>query len=42
VIAAAGTHATIEELWEAVLSVRFVPRIYNERSLETAVKRVGG
>jgi hypothetical protein len=40
--------ATIEELLEAVFSVRSVPRLYNEgqlpseESLETAVRVVGG
>jgi hypothetical protein len=43
---ATDTHATIEELLEALFSVRSVPRIYNdgqlllEESLETAVRRV--
>jgi hypothetical protein len=42
------THETIEELLEAVFSVRSVPRLYNEDqlplrgSLETAVRRAGG
>jgi hypothetical protein len=41
------THATTEELLEAVFSVRSVPSLYNkgqlplEVSLETAVKRIG-
>jgi hypothetical protein len=33
VIAATDTHATIE-LWEAVFSVRSVPRLYNEDRLQ--------
>jgi hypothetical protein len=47
-MAATDTHATREELLEAVFSVRFVPRLYNEgqlpleESLETVVKRIGG
>jgi hypothetical protein len=46
--AAADTHTTIEELLEAVFSMRSVPRLYNEcqlqleKSLETTVKIVGG
>jgi hypothetical protein len=48
VIAETDTHARIEELLGAVISVRPVPRLYNEdqlplrASLETAVRRVGG
>jgi hypothetical protein len=47
-MAVTDTHATIEELVEAVVSVRSVPRLYNEdqlpldESLETAVRRIGG
>jgi hypothetical protein len=47
-MAATDTHATIEELLEAVFSVRSVPRLYNEsqllleESLWTVVRRVGG
>jgi hypothetical protein len=50
-MSASGTHATIEELLEALFSVRSIPRLYNEsqlpleqslETLETAVKRVGG
>jgi hypothetical protein len=47
-MAATDTHATIEELLEAVFCVRYVPRLYNEcqlslkESLETAVRRAGG
>jgi hypothetical protein len=43
---ATDTHATIEELLEAVFSVRSLPRLYNESqlqletSLQTAVTRV--
>jgi hypothetical protein len=32
-MAATGTQATIEELLEAVVSVQFVPRLYNEDQL---------
>jgi hypothetical protein len=45
---ATNKHSTIEELLEALLSVRSVPKLYNEgqlpleESLETAVRRVGG
>jgi hypothetical protein len=44
---ATDTHATIEELFEAMFSVRSVPSTYNEdqmplrKSLETVVRRVG-
>jgi hypothetical protein len=44
---ATDTHVTIEELLEAVFSVKSVPRLFNEgqlpleESLETAVRRVG-
>jgi hypothetical protein len=47
-MAAIDTHAAIKELLEAVLSVRCVPRLYNEgqlpleESLKTAVRRVRG
>jgi hypothetical protein len=40
--------ATVEEMLEAVFSVRYVPRLYNEvqlpldESLEPEVRRVGG
>jgi hypothetical protein len=43
-----NTHVTIEELLEAVFSVRSVPKLYNEgqlpleESLERAVRRLGG
>jgi hypothetical protein len=46
-MAATDTHATIEELLEAVFFVRSVPRLYKEglllleKSFETAVRRVG-
>jgi hypothetical protein len=46
-MAATDTHATVEEMLEAMFSVRSVPRLYNEvqlsleESLETAVRRVG-
>jgi hypothetical protein len=46
-MAARDAHPTIEELLEAVFSVRSVPRLHNEEqlrlqeSLETAVRRVG-
>jgi hypothetical protein len=46
-MAATDTYATIEELLEAVFSVRSMPTLYNEvqlpleKSLETAVRRVG-
>jgi hypothetical protein len=46
-MAATDTHATIEELLEAVFTMRSVPRLYNEEQLrlrerlETAVRRVG-
>jgi hypothetical protein len=46
-MSAADTHATIEELLEAVLSVRSVPKQYNEgqlpleKRLKTVVRRVG-
>jgi hypothetical protein len=33
VMAATDTHATIEELLEAVLSVRSVPKLYNQGQL---------
>jgi hypothetical protein len=42
------THETTEELLRTVFSVRSVPKLYNEgqlpleKSLETAVRRVGG
>jgi hypothetical protein len=45
-MAATGTYAIIEEQFEAMFSVRSVPRLYNEaqlplvKSLETAVRRV--
>jgi hypothetical protein len=45
-MAAKDTHATTEEMLEAMFSVRFVPRLYNEGqvplevSLETSVRRV--
>jgi hypothetical protein len=45
---AVDTHAVIEELLEALFSVRSVPRLYNEgqlqlrESLETALRSVGG
>jgi hypothetical protein len=45
-MSATGTHTTIEELLEAVLSLRSVLRLYNkdqlslEQSLEMSVKRV--
>jgi hypothetical protein len=45
-MAATDTHATIEELLEAVFSVRSLPMLYNEghlpleESLETAVRRL--
>jgi hypothetical protein len=45
-MAATDTHATIEELLEAVFSVQSVQNLYNEghlpleKCLETAVKRV--
>jgi hypothetical protein len=48
VIAATDTHTTIEELLEAMISARSVPRLYNEHQLllrespETAVGRVRG
>jgi hypothetical protein len=48
VTAATGTHATTEELLEAVFPVRSVLMLYNEDKLslretsETAVRRVGG
>jgi hypothetical protein len=32
-VAAIDTHATIEELFETVFSVRSVPRLYNEGQL---------
>jgi hypothetical protein len=47
-MAATNKHGTIEELLEAVFSVRSMPRLYNEQqlrlrmSLEIAVRRVGG
>jgi hypothetical protein len=47
-MAATDTHATIEELLEAVFSVLSVPRLYNEGQLplrnspEMAVRRVRG
>jgi hypothetical protein len=47
-MAATDTHAIIEEPLEAVVSVRYVPRPYNEdqmplqESPEKAVRRVGG
>jgi hypothetical protein len=47
-MAATDTHTTIEELLEAVFSVRSVRRLYNEdqlplrESLESAVRSVGG
>jgi hypothetical protein len=47
-MATTDTHATIEELLEAVFSVRSVPKLYNgdqliiEKSLETGDRRVGG
>jgi hypothetical protein len=47
-MAATDTHATTEELLEAVVSVRSVPRLYNEgelpleESLEMEMRRVGG
>jgi hypothetical protein len=47
-MAATDTYATIEELLEALLSVRSVLRLYNEgqlpleESFERAVRRVGG
>jgi hypothetical protein len=37
VMAATDTHVTIEELLEAVFSVRSVPRLYNEDQLLLAV-----
>jgi hypothetical protein len=46
-MAAAYTHATIEELLEAVFSMRSLPRLYKEEQLRllatlgTAVRRVG-
>jgi hypothetical protein len=45
---ATDTHATIEKMFKAVLSVRSVTRLYNEgqlpleKSLEKAIRRVGG
>jgi hypothetical protein len=36
-MAAEGTHATTEELFETVLSVRSVPRQYNEDQLPLSV-----
>jgi hypothetical protein len=47
-MAATDIHVTIEELLESVLTVWSVPRLYNEeqlpleKSIETALKRVGG
>jgi hypothetical protein len=47
-MAATDRHATIEELLEAVFSVRSVPSLYNEGQLsleenpETALRTVGG
>jgi hypothetical protein len=41
-------HATTEEVWKVVFSVRSVPGLYNEgqlsleESLEMAVRKVGG
>jgi hypothetical protein len=37
---ATDTHATIEELLEAVLSVRPVPRLYNGGQLSLKYKRL--
>jgi hypothetical protein len=39
VMVATDTHATIEELLEAVFSVRSLPRLYNEDQLPSAVSR---
>jgi hypothetical protein len=33
VMAATDTHATVEELWEAVFSVGSMPRLHNEDKL---------
>jgi hypothetical protein len=47
-MAVTDMHVSMEELFEAVFSVRAVPRLYNEVQLpleersETAVRRVGG
>jgi hypothetical protein len=46
-MATTDTHVTVEQLFEAVFSVRPVPRLYNgcqlplENSLVTAVTRIG-
>jgi hypothetical protein len=37
-MAARDTHATIEELFEAVFSVRSVPRLYNKGQLSEKLK----
>jgi hypothetical protein len=45
VITASDKHVIIEEMWEAVFYVRFVPRLYKEfrvKSLEKRIRRVGG
>jgi hypothetical protein len=47
-MATTDTHSTIEELLEAVFSLKSVPRLYNEghllleRRLQTALRTVGG
>jgi hypothetical protein len=47
-MASTDTHATIQELLEAVFCVRSVPRLHNEgqlrllQSFQTAVRRAGG